>query len=58
MIIVIRTTEDTVNYRINDEGKKPTNDEICRGIAHLEVVKQELLGRLSYDYEITENREE
>ncbi len=58
MIIAIRTTEEIVNYRINDEGRQTTNDEICKAITHLEVVKKELLNRLSYDYEIVEENKE
>lgn len=58
MIIAIKTTEDKVHYEINHEDRQTTNDELCRAIAHLDVVKQELLKNIDYDYEVTENKEE
>ncbi len=58
MIIAIKTTEDKIHYKINHEDRSTTNDELCRAIAHLEVVKQELLKSIDYDYEITEDHKE
>lgn len=52
MIIVIKTTGNQVTYQINDGDKKPTNDELCRAITHLEIIKQELLKRIDYDFEV------
>ena len=54
MIILIKTTADNIEYGIKDpEGS--TNDEICRAIAHLDIIKDELKNLIDFDYEIFKN---
>lgn len=57
MIIGIQTDEDSVSYKIKDIDNA-SNDEICRAITHLELIKQELLGTLNFDFEVVENNED
>lgn len=53
MRIIIHSTEDTIEYRITNH-KGASNDQICRAITHLELIKKELLALLKYDYQIFE----
>jgi len=52
MKITINTSEEEVNYTIDNENKKPSNDEITRAITFIEIVKAELLKNIKMDYEV------
>lgn len=56
MKIAIITEKESIDYSIKFDGA--TNDGLCRAIANLEVIKEELLGALSYDYEIEGGNDE
>ena len=57
MKITITTTIDGINYCLN-EHEETSNDEICRAMAHLDIIKLELMEMLKFDYEVYDTGED
>ena len=56
MLITINTDLDRIDYSIK-YLENPTNDEIARAIAHMEIIKLQLIKQLNFEYEVFKDKE-
>lgn len=52
MIITVKTDSENGNYLIENNKGSPSNDEICRAIALLKIIEQQLIDDMRMELEV------